>query len=144
MQIGESDRARPTNRKTGPTGNKDERASAFQVKLRELITDADVIGALDVLRGGLGATSRVWSSSAKVFQDIPDWRTRTGAAEKILAYSEGLPVQRQEIVQVLVQGIQEATEQAMSSPALQALARKLIERSASMEAQPLKLKSGRK
>jgi hypothetical protein len=58
---------------------------------------------------------------------IPDSRAREGGLKLLLAYLVGLPVQRQEIVQVSLNG-SEMRERLATSPAMQEALQKLMQR----------------
>jgi hypothetical protein len=60
---------------------------------------------------------------------IDDNRAQEAGLKLLLAYLVGLPIQRQEIINVHVAGMQELTDKAMASPALQSLAQRLVDTS---------------
>ena len=51
--------------------------------------------AIAALREGLKATRRFWDKASGMFQEEPDYAARTRAAELVLAYAEGRPIERQ-------------------------------------------------
>jgi hypothetical protein len=63
------------------------------------MTDDDLEGAIGVIRTGLQATKSHWDGVAKRMVEEPDFKTRMEAAKTIVAYKEGMPVQRQMVVQ---------------------------------------------
>lgn len=60
--------------------------------------------------------------------EVPDYRAREAAMKLWLAYSVGMPLQRQEIVQVNVDGSKESlSDKIKSSPALRAQLKRMLE-----------------
>ena len=59
-----------------------------------LISDALRDEAIQTLKESLRATKSLWSREADAFVAEPDFSTRTRAAELVLAYAEGRPVER--------------------------------------------------
>ena len=58
----------------------------------------------------------------------PDWRAREAGAKLYLAYKEGLPIQRQEIHQTIVNKSEEENMKTLQSPAMLAAMKNLIAR----------------
>lgn len=92
-------------------------------RLSELLDDGDLELAVDTIRGGLKANKSHWDGVAKQMVIEPDFKIRMDAAKTVLAYREGMPVQRQVVVAESFESLREAIAAATHSPE----AMKLIE-----------------
>jgi hypothetical protein len=68
--------------------------SPSAVTRMKALIPADTVMA--VVSGMLHATR--WVGIGEAAQEVPDWRTREAGVKIFLSYTEGLPVQRQEII----------------------------------------------
>lgn len=92
-------------------------------RLSELLDDGDLELAVDTIRGGLKANKSHWDGVAKQMVVEPDYKTRMDAAKTVLAYKEGMPVQRQVVISESFESLRDALAAATHSPE----ARRLIE-----------------
>jgi hypothetical protein len=93
--------------------------------------------ALKALMEALEATRAVYSPKEKILINEPDHRVRAAAAVDILCFTDGKPVERREIVQINVDGNEDAQRKILESPAMRAALKAKIE-----EADRAKLAAG--
>jgi hypothetical protein len=92
-------------------------------RLHEILTDEDLDNAVSVIRRSLKAKKTYWDGVAKKMVEEPDYKIQLDAAKTVLAYREGMPVQRQVVVSEAFESLRDAIFAAKHSPE----ARKLIE-----------------
>jgi hypothetical protein len=85
-------------------------------RLSELLDDGDLELAVDTIRGGLKANKSHWDGVAKQMVIEPDYKIRMDAAKTVLAYKEGMPVQRQVVIAESFESLREALTAATHSP----------------------------
>jgi hypothetical protein len=93
--------------------------------------------AIEALLEALSATRAVYSPKQKILIDEPDHRIRAMAASEILNRTDGKAVERQEIVQISIDGNEETQKKILESPAMRAALKAKIE-----EADRAKLAAG--
>lgn len=101
---------------------------AAQVVLRRL-KEGGALGlkALEQMEAALEATRSVWDAKTKDFKEVPDHRTRLAACELYLAHTVGLPVQRNENLNINASANGPKVERRPATPAmLEALERRLV------------------
>jgi hypothetical protein len=95
--------------------------------LMEILTDEDLKRVAEVYRGALQANQRHWVDEGKDpktgramghWEVIPDFKTRIVAANMIAAYKEGLPVQRQVVINKAFESADNAIQRIKKSPEL--------------------------
>lgn len=105
--------------------------------MKELIPPETVV---TVVAGMLTATR--WAGFGENEREVEDWRTREAGAKLFLAYTEGLPIQRQEILTREITEQDDPVARAAQSPATRrAIARTLeaqLEAIKAMDAEPEK------
>jgi hypothetical protein len=92
-------------------------------RLHEILTDEDLSEAVSAIRQSLKAKKSSWDGVAKKMVVAPDYKIQIDAAKTILAYREGMPIQRQVVVSEAFESLRDAIIAAEHSPE----ARKLIE-----------------
>ena len=75
----------------------------------------------------LNATHSFYDVIAGEVITFPDYKTRLAAAIIVLAYTDGKPVERREIVQRNVPTLEQLREQARNSPEMQRAVRELLD-----------------
>lgn len=85
-------------------------------RLSELLDDGDLELAVETIRGGLKANKSHWDGVAKQMVIEPDFKIRMDAAKTVLAYKEGMPVQRQVVIAESFESLREAIAAATHSP----------------------------
>lgn len=86
------------------------------------------------IEASVEATTPVWDAATKAFADRPDYKTRLAACEIILAYTVGLPVQRNENLnlsvapQLTAEERQRQDDRSLESPAMRAALRRRLDR----------------
>ena len=79
--------------------------------------------AVSAIRRSLKAKKTHWDGVSKKMVEEPDYKIQLDAAKTVLAYREGMPVQRQVVVSKAFESLRDATLAAKHSPE----DRKLIE-----------------
>ena len=92
-------------------------------RLHEILTDEDLSEAVSAIRQSLKAKKSSWDGVAQKMVEGPDYKIQIDAAKTILAYREGMPIQRQVVVSEAFESLRDAIIAAEHSPE----ARKLIE-----------------
>lgn len=96
-------------------------------RLADLCTGEDLEADMKVIRDATRATHRVFDKDSHSLIEVPDHKTRLAAITLRRAYAEGLPVKREEIVQVNIDGDEEAQRRMFQSPTLRAALRRKLE-----------------
>lgn len=82
--------------------------------------------AIDCLLEGLEAERSFYDAGSKSTLTEPDYKTRVTAAEILLAYTDGKPIERKEIVKMTMDSMESYTERIKRSPELRAKLRELL------------------
>jgi hypothetical protein len=82
--------------------------------------------AVEALERGLEATSRFYDVINDTFIDVPDHRIRLAAAMAALAYTDGRPVERRELITRNVSTLEDLRAKAKQSPELRAAIEELL------------------
>jgi hypothetical protein len=90
--------------------------------MHELVEAGDMEEAMAQLRGGLKATKKFWSPVEKAFIEEPDYKIRMDAAKTVIAYGDGMPVQRSIAVSDSFESLRDALNAAAGQSALARLA----------------------
>jgi hypothetical protein len=110
-----------------PDKKENQEMSKVIQTLMEILTDEDLQRVAEVYRGALHANQRHWVDEGKDpktgrarghWEIIPDFKTRIAAANMIAAYKEGLPVQRQVVINKAFESADEAIKKIKDSPEL--------------------------
>ena len=83
--------------------------------------------AVEALERCLEATHSFYDIITEKVITFPDYKTRLAAVIIVLAYTEGRPVERREIVQRNVPTLEQLREQARNSPEMQRALRELLD-----------------
>ena len=92
-------------------------------RLHDILTEEDLDDAVSAIRRSLKAKKTHWDGVSKKMVEEPDYKIQLDAAKTVLAYREGMPVQRQVVVSEAFESLRDAIFAAKHSPE----ARKLIE-----------------
>ncbi len=95
----------------------------FSKRLNDILNDDDLDNAMEAIRRALKAQKKHWDGVAKEMVAEPDYKVQLDAAKTVLAYREGMPIQRQVVVSEAFESLRDAIIAAEHSPE----ARKLIE-----------------
>lgn len=98
-------RARAYNEKTKES---QPNRGSFKKRLSDLLDDGDLDEAVETIRGAMKANKTHWDGVAKRMVEEPDFRIRLEASKTILAYKEGMPVQRQVVMQESFESLRDA------------------------------------
>lgn len=104
---------------TQTTADQTSRAGAMA---GSLVTKPTVKRAIQRLKDALDAKKVIYGKSKDQFQEQDDWPTIVKAAELLLAYGEGRPVERQLIIKGNAENFDERIAKLVASPAGRALA----------------------
>lgn len=105
------------NQKLVPTSN-----LVKEIQTRELERKA-----LDALEECLEAESMMFDKSSGCVEKIADGKTRLGAAQTILAYSAGKPIERKEIISSNADSIESVMKRIQTSPELRKAMREVLD-----------------
>ena len=82
--------------------------------------------AIQALGEALTATKQFWSQPGKQFVSEVDHITRIKAADILLSYTDGRPVERKEVVVATFESVDEMKNRVKQSPALDASLREVM------------------
>jgi len=83
--------------------------------------------AVDKLEECLEATNTIYDIKAKVLRKFPNFKTKLGAIQIILAYTASKPVERREIIPRHVTTLEELRAKAKASPELRRAISELLD-----------------
>jgi hypothetical protein len=102
-----------------------DQTSRARSETGSLVPKATVKKAIERLTKALNAKKTVFDRGSSKFVEHEDWPTIVKAAEMLLAYGEGRPVERQVIIKADAQNYDQKLEKLMASPAGRALAKQM-------------------
>jgi len=98
----------PTRAHTGKGMVSQENVGTFKRRLSDILHDGDLEEAVNTIREGMKANKTHWDGVAKRMVTEPDFRIRLEAGKTVLAYKEGMPVQRQVVMQESFESLRDA------------------------------------
>ncbi len=124
MIKGASAPARATARKTVNSNQNPPPISELAKQLSAADLRSKAVAALE---RGLFAKSKIYDFRNKQMVTCDDFKTQVAAATVLLAYTDGKPIERREIVQRNVSTLEDLRKRAKASPELRRAVRDLLE-----------------